>query len=444
MLMKPGTIATRKTNFAGSINDDLALEGALLALEEFVNWERQQRCGMRAACGVQPVADILSRLENPQLQFKSIHVAGTKGKGTVSAFIEGAMAGAGMHVGRYSSPHVECFTERLSLDRRSVPKRSLALAIRKTLEARNKAVRDQSPGSDSTWFDLVTAACFLVLGDDGVDWAVVECGLGGRLDSTNVIDAPVAVITNIDLEHTEVLGSTPAEIAREKAGIIKPESTVISGVLPRSDAGLVIQKRAIDLGCQFSHIPVDGHSVTQQNALLAKAVLDAVESNSDRRLGKIAPLSSFLTPATIKKSALPGRLEYRYARTSSVGLTLKLPVVLDGAHVPSSLELVLAELSQKFGGTPCTVLFGLNSDKDAEGMVDVLARYADSAIMTKTSKRSTDPAALCRIARRRNLVCDCQSDPTLAFEEACRKAENGWVFVTGSLYLIGAVRQLTF
>lgn len=429
-----------------SLDDDGALVAALSALEEFVNWEGQQRNVMRAACSVGPVSDILQRLGNPQRQFNSVHVAGTKGKGTVSAFIEGALAQAGVRVARYGSPHVECFTERLSLNRGRVQKGRLASAIRKAIQARNRAAADGSPGVNSTWFDLVTAACFLILADEGVDWAVVECGLGGRLDSTNVIDAPIAVITNVDLEHTEVLGSTRAEIAGEKAGIIKPGSIVITGAEPQSEAGRVIRSRAKYLDCQYRYVQLAG-SISEQNTLLARAALDAVDIISKGKIGTTSvPLSGLLTPTTMSNCALPGRLEQRYAYISpqDASRRLPLPVVLDGAHVPSSLDLVLAELSKRYDERPCTILFGLNNDKNAEGMIGALAGYATRVIMTGTGKRSMDPAELCRMARLRNVVSDWEIDPKVAFIEACRRARDGWLLVTGSFHLIGAVRSLTF
>jgi dihydrofolate synthase/folylpolyglutamate synthase len=429
-----------------SVDDDAALSGALSALEEFVNWEGQQRNVMRAACSVGPVSDILQRLGSPHRQFKSVHVAGTKGKGTVSAFIEGALVEAGVNVARYGSPHVECFTERMSLNRRRVQKGRLASAIRKVIQTRNRAVVDGSPGVNSTWFDLVTAACFLILADEGVDWAIVECGLGGRLDSTNVIDAPIAVITNIDLEHTEVLGSTRAEIAGEKAGIIKSGSIVITGAAPQSEAGRVIRSRAKYLDCQYRYVQLAG-SITEQNALLARAALDAIDLISKGKIGTTAvPLSRLLTPTTMSNCALPGRLEQRYAYISpqDASRRLPLPVVLDGAHVPSSLDLVLAELSKHYNERPCTILFGLNADKNAEGMIGTLAGYATRVIMTSTGKRSMDPAELCRMARLRNVVSDWDIDPKIALTEACRRVAGGWILVTGSFDLIAAVRPLIF
>jgi dihydrofolate synthase/folylpolyglutamate synthase len=188
-------------------------------------------------------------------------------------------------------------------------------------------------------------------------------------------------------------------------------------------------------------------SITEQNALLARAALDAIDLISKGKIGTTAvPLSRLLTPTTMSNCALPGRLEQRYAYISpqDASRRLPLPVVLDGAHVPSSLDLVLAELSKHYNERPCTILFGLNADKNAEGMIGTLAGYATRVIMTSTGKRSMDPAELCRMARLRNVVSDWEIDPKIALTEACRRVAGGWILVTGSFDLIAAVRPLIF
>ena len=171
--------------------------------------------------GLEPMLDLAHRLGDPQSSFRSIHVAGTKGKGSVSALIEAALVRAGLRVGRYASPHVERITERVSLDGREIDAGSLARALNSALDAYEAAREAKTPAADATWFDLLTAAAFIIFAETKREWAVVEVGLGGRLDSTNIVIGEVAVVTNIGLEHTEILGKTRSAIAREKVGILK-------------------------------------------------------------------------------------------------------------------------------------------------------------------------------------------------------------------------------
>ena len=190
------------------------LAKAMARLDALTNWERRPRATMRV--GLEPMIDLAARLGDPQNSFRSIHVAGTKGKGSVSALIEAALTRAGLRVGRYASPHVERLTERVSLEGREVDEASLARALDSALDAYEAARKAGSPAADATWFDLLTAAAFIIFAETRREWAVVEVGLGGRLDSTNIVNGEIAVVTNIGLEHTEILGDTRAAIARRE------------------------------------------------------------------------------------------------------------------------------------------------------------------------------------------------------------------------------------
>ena len=166
--------------------------------------------------GLEPMQDLAARLGDPQKSFRSIHVAGTKGKGSVSALIEAALAHAGLRVGRYASPHVERITERVSVQGHDVDEPTLARALNRALDAYEAARKAGTPAANATWFDLLTAAAFIIFAETQREWAVIEVGLGGRLDSTNIVDGEIAVVTNIALEHTEILGNTRAAIARRE------------------------------------------------------------------------------------------------------------------------------------------------------------------------------------------------------------------------------------
>ena len=149
-------------------------------LDALTDWERRARATMRV--GLEPMIDLAGRLGDPQTSFRAIHVAGTKGKGSVSALIEAALVSAGLRVGRYGSPHVERLTERVSLDGREIDEATLASALNHALDAYEAARKAGTAGADATWFDLLTAAAFIIFAETRREWAVVEVGLGGRLD----------------------------------------------------------------------------------------------------------------------------------------------------------------------------------------------------------------------------------------------------------------------
>ncbi len=292
--------------------------------------------------GLEPMQDLATRLGDPQKSFRSIHVAGTKGKGSVSALIEAALAHGGLRVGRYASPHVEHITERVSVQGHDVDEPTLARALDKALDAYEAARAAGTPAADATWFDLLTASAFLIFREAAVEWAVIEVGLGGRLDSTNIVDGEIAVVTNIALEHTEILGHTRAAIAAEKVGILKPGAVLVTTLGAEDEAGRVVQARADELGSRVKRMRLDVSApIDQVNFALAAAVLGEL-----RRKGVTArsgePVGAMLLDADTRLAArLPGRME-RF--DVEIG-PRRLPVVMDGAHVPFNIGAVLRDLA---------------------------------------------------------------------------------------------------
>ena len=233
--------------------ENIELAEAMARLDALTDWERRPRRTMRV--GLAPMLDLAARLGDPHRAFRSIHVAGTKGKGSVSALIEAALARAGLAVGRYGSPHVERVNERVSVGGRDVDDRTLARGLARALDAYEAARGERTAAAEATWFDLLTAAAFVIFREAGVEWAVVEVGLGGRLDSTNIVTGEIAVVTNIGLEHTEILGGTRGAIAGEKVGILKPGAVLVTTLDRDDEAGRVVQARADELGCPVVRTP---------------------------------------------------------------------------------------------------------------------------------------------------------------------------------------------
>ncbi|WP_245511406.1 bifunctional folylpolyglutamate synthase/dihydrofolate synthase [Rhizobium leguminosarum] len=396
---------------------------------------------------LEPMRDLARRLGDPQDSFRIVHVAGTKGKGSTCALIEAGLAQAGFSVGRYASPHVTHITERVSIDGRPVGEERLADALGAALAAFKDARREATDGQGATWFDILTVSALLIFNLERVEWAVLETGLGGRWDSTNIVQRDVAVITNIDLEHTEILGKTRAAIAFEKAGIIKRGATVVT-LLPEADeAGAVVSARAAELGCAVRRptVPADA-TIEQRNVALAGAVLDELGKMGVMTKGASAmsePLGEqLLDPSTIEAARLPGRLE-KLAVDTSHGDNAKVNVVLDGAHVPFNLAAVLRDLRQEEKyRAPCIAVMSIADDKDAAGLLSTMTRHDISIIFTTVGARSLSPEQLKTIADTLGLLSIVILDPLEAYQEALAGAtESGaWVLVTGSLYLVGIIR----
>ncbi|WSG75211.1 Mur ligase family protein [Rhizobium beringeri] len=422
------------------------LSNFLAELDQLTNWERRPRGDMRV--DLEPMRDLARRLGNPQNGFRIVHVAGTKGKGSTCALIEAGLAQAGFSVGRYASPHVTHITERVSIDGRSVGEERLADALGAALAAFKDARREATDGQRATWFDILTVSALLIFRSEGVEWAVLETGLGGRWDSTNIVQSDVAVITNIDLEHTETLGKTRAAIAFEKAGIIKRGATVVT-LLPQADeAGAVVSARAAELGCAVRRptVPADA-TIEQRNVALAGAVLDVLGKMGVMTKGASAmsePLGEqLLNPSTIEAARLPGRLEKLAVNVTIGGDNAKVNVVLDGAHVPFNLAAVLRDLwhEEKYRA-PCIAVMSIADDKDAAGLLSTMTRHDISIIFTTVGARSLSPEQLKTIADTLGLLSIVILDPLEAYQEALAGAtESGaWVLVTGSLYLVGIIR----
>jgi dihydrofolate synthase / folylpolyglutamate synthase len=423
--------------------EDRQLARALERLDALTNWENRPRSTMRV--GLEPMLDLARRLGDPQKFFRSIHVGGTKGKGSVSALIEAALARAGLCVGRYASPHVEHITERVTLEGHDIDEASLARALDKALDAYEAASDVGSPAARATWFDLLTAAAFIIFAETRREWAVVEVGLGGRLDSTNIVVGQIAVVTNIGLEHTEILGQTRAAIAREKVGILKPGAALVTSLDADDEAGRVLQARADELGSPVIRPrPGAWATIEEVNVALAGATLDQLGA-----LGVRAPavggaaIGAWLLDASTRLAArLPGRME-RF--DIEVG-PRRLPVVLDGAHVPFNLEAVLGDLATApdLSG-PCVAIVALAADKDANGFVAELGKRASTIVFTDLpgSSRGRAPGELQALAGSLGLKSEAEPDANRAFRRGVELASqsNAWLLVTGSLYLVGAIRR---
>ncbi|HEV8686577.1 MAG TPA: Mur ligase family protein [Gaiellaceae bacterium] len=337
--------------------------GAVAWIESLSPWPEE--------FGLERMHALLAALGDPQRGVRAVHVVGTNGKSTATRIVEALLAAEGLHVGAYLSPHVHGWSERIRIGGEEAD-----------FESAIARVRDEAERLDATQFEVLTAAAFLAFADAGVDAAVVEAGLGGRHDATNVLDAPVVLLTNVGLEHTDVLGSTREAIAREKLAVARQGAIV---VLPDEEFAAVVPH--------------------------ARVVLGGAREAAEAFLGHPVDADVHVT--------LPGRLERRGPDE-----------IWDGAHNADGLDWLLPRLPPG----RYTVVASILRDKDAGAMLDRLARVARRLIATRSTNPRALPAEdLAALAQGRIASVEAVPDPAAALERA---REDPPVLVTGSLYLL--------
>lgn len=364
--------------------------------------------------GLERVQKLLANLGNPHHQVPIIHVAGTNGKGSVCAYLSAVLTQAGYRVGRYTSPHLVDWCERICLNEQPI---SLG-DLQQLLQQVEAAIPPDQPSP--TQFEVITAAAWLYFAQRQVDIAVVEVGLGGRLDATNVCDRPlVSIITSISREHWQVLGSTLAEIAREKAGILKPGGPAVVGLLP-PEARAVVKQRIAELGCsvvwpepardrgagwaeyQGIQYPLSLQGTIQRtNSALAIAALQILQQQGWE-------ISQSVIVAGMAKTKWPGRLQWTTWQNHRL--------LMDGAHNPAAAQVLRQFMDSDLGGIHgIRWVMGMLSAKDHAGIFKALLRPGDCLYLIPVPDQSSaDPEALAKLALE---ICpdlaDCQTYPDL-------------------------------
>jgi dihydrofolate synthase/folylpolyglutamate synthase len=356
-----------------------------------------RRFGMKL--GLEPMRALASRLGDPHEKLRFIHLAGTNGKGSTAAFCESCLRAGGARVGLYTSPHLVSIRERIQIDRVPIAEDDFAQGM----EAVCAAVE-----GEPTFFELMTALALWYFAREKVEWVVWETGLGGRLDATNIVQPEVSIITNIGLDHTQYLGTTLGEIAREKAGIIKPGVPVVSGVA-NSDAAAIIAEESHRMNAPL-HIVED--EIQVRNSGLRDGLQMAQLDGSDYTLGLIgghqvgnaacALTALRLLPEPPPPQAIARGLEMtawmgRFQIVSESPLT-----VVDGAHNTEAMGKLLETwreflASRGRAGERAYLLFASVSDKDISSMARLLLPHvAEVTLARLQNERSADPADLAR------------------------------------------------
>jgi dihydrofolate synthase / folylpolyglutamate synthase len=385
--------------------------------------------------GLDNISTLVAQLGHPQRTFRSVHVAGTNGKGSVTAMTDAALRAAGHRSARYTSPHLVNLAERFVIDGEPVRDDDLIDAIDTVRGAIDQLRGDGSLEVQPTFFETTTAIAFELFRRAGVDIAVLEVGLGGRLDATNVVAPPsllATAITSIDFDHQRYLGNTRREIAFEKAGIIKPGVPVVVGAM-QSDALAAIEAVAAERAAPVIRAgasDVDGMTVglagvhQRANAAVARRLLQQIDAP-----GIAVPAAAIADG--LAHPAWPGRLEVRRFPGGREWL-------LDAAHNPAGAASLASYLSAS--GPPRPLVFAAMRDKDVRGMFAALLPVVSELIVTRASNpRAADPAWLAEQAHIAAPQLPITIVPMLAdaLETAWRAAPK--IVVAGSIFLLGDV-----
>ncbi len=401
------------------------------------------------------VVEFLALLGNPQKSYPKLHIAGTKGKGSVSAILAAVAQAGGCRVGLYSSPHLHTYRERMQIDGEPIPRATMT-ALVEELQPRIAEVEGL------TIFEVTTAMAFLYFAREEVDLAVIEVGLGGRLDATNVITPLVSVITSLSLDHTYLLGDTLEEIAAEKGGIIKPGVPVVVapqtpeaiGVLAeiaaQRDAPLTLVEQTWEWESQTRTLegqrfgierrgtpsPLAGNyelsllgDFQRENAVTALATLDVLRQQGE----------DWVTPASVaaglKATRWPGRMEILHREPL---------IIVDSAHNPYSTQVLMESLHSWFPDKAWLLIYGSSNDKDIEGMLKELLPQSAYVIVTRSyHPRATAPYALADRCADLGYGAEIAVNPDRALEQACRRLQPGMgILATGSIFLVAEMREV--
>jgi dihydrofolate synthase/folylpolyglutamate synthase len=380
--------------------------------------------GMRF--GLDRMHKLMTALGSPQRRFESIHVVGSNGKSSTVRMIAAILERHGLRTGAYTSPHLRSFAERIEVGERPVAGAEFAAAVSRVAHAAELVNRRLEPDDRVTQFEALTAAAYWELARREVEVAVIEAGLGGRYDATNVIPSRVQVLTSVGLEHTRWLGPTITDIAEEKLAVVPEGGVLVTGEL-HPEAEAVAQRVVAERGARLVRAPAAAGeplralgSFQRRNFALARAAAEAFLGELDERAVERAAA----------EVVVPGRLQ----------AVSEAPLVLyDGAHNPTGAEALADALPEVLAGRPLVAVIGVLDDKDAAGMLRALLPRCHRVVFTRSANpRSLSPATLVSLAAKLDgPPAETVAEPHAAVERARELAgPDGAVLATGSIYLI--------
>jgi dihydrofolate synthase/folylpolyglutamate synthase len=387
--------------------------------------------------GLERIRRLVAALSMPQHRFASVHVVGTNGKSSVTAMTAALLEAQGLRAGAYFSPHLERWAQRIEVGGREIEPTAFAAAVERTAQAVEAVDRALEEGEAVTQFEAVTAAAFVALAAARVKFGVIEAGLGGRLDATNVIPSKVTVLTSVGLDHTEWLGESVEEIAAEKLAVLRDRSTLVLGDVPPSVADLAARvvsergARLVAVGDEAdAPLPAPG-AFQRRNFAVAQAAAAAAA-------GRLEPSAVEAVAARLR---LPGRVEV---------VPGDPPLVLDAAHNPQAAAALAEALPEASDGRPVVACLAVLADKDAAGIAAALAPALDAAVATEVDPgrltgvgrpgaRFLDSASLASALRAGGVEgVEAEADPAAALRRAAELARErgGVALVAGSHYLL--------
>jgi len=424
----------------------------MMNYKETIQWlDEFQQYGMNL--GLDRIQHLMRSLGHPEQTFQSIHVTGTNGKGSVCRYIASVLFSEGYQVGLYVSPHLETILERFSVNNTLISEKEFA-SIASLVKQCVDTLLEQ--GITPTYFEITTAMMFLWFAEKQVDYAVIEVGLGGRYDATNIITPLVSVITNVALEHTQILGDTIEKIAYEKAGIIKQNVPVVTAA--EKEALTVIQQEAKNHQAPLSILePISlssgtfdnqGHIIQYKGLYKNHTVkirnlgLYQIENASValRTLEVLQSRGVFLSDDSIEKGMFEMRHPGRMETVSHTPL-----IILDGAHNPSAMKMLSNTMQKVFAKRRIIAVFGVMADKAVDDIIPSLLIIADHIIVTKpTISRAMEPEEI------KDHIMHISQDTSItltktvseAIQQAVNMATNDdIILITGSLYTVGEARR---
>ncbi len=413
-----------------------------------MDYERASFWPYRESLRPERMVDFLSVIANPQNSFKSIHVAGTKGKGSTCVFIAYILQQAGFKTGLYTSPHLQDFRERIRIllpttDNRQpttdfegmISRAALSRQVEK-LKPLIKKFNRHSRYGELTFFEVYTAIAFIYFKDKKIDFAVLETGLGGRLDATNTVDALVSVITPLSLEHADKLGKTLKAIAREKAGIIKNQKQVVISAPQENQAREVIREKCRKTGARLYEVCAKIQPHFRPNLLGRHQLVNAAVATAAVKAlsSKGIKITKKAIQQGLSQTVWPGRCEVIHKKPL---------IVLDGAQNAASMQALKETIKQEFKYKKLILVLGISSDKDIGGICKIICPLADKIILTQAgSLRAADVGVIARQAGRYRKQIIKTRVVQEAKKEAMRMAgKEDLILVTGSLFVVGEFRS---
>ena len=408
--------------------------------------------------GLKNINYLLYLLGEPHKRLKIIHIAGTNGKGSTCSIISSILQSEGYKVGLYTSPHLVNFTERFKINNKPINKEKVCALLEKIKPCVNKVKNTPSYGHP-TFFEVITSMAFLYFFEEQVDFLVLETGLGGRLDATNVCEPLISVITHIDYDHMDKLGNSLKEIAREKGGIIKSGGIVISSeqyeeaykeikviadeknsliysvgkeiifqIITSNLKGVTFDLKGIDHEYKKLHIPLLGRHQAENSA----AAISAVEALKIRGIS----ISEKAIRTGLEKVKWTGRLEVIQNNPT---------LVLDGAHNPNGIKIMRDAMKEIFFYQRLILLLAIFSDKDYKKMIEIIVPEADMVIASQTNNPRATPAQLIAqeaaqyIEQYKIIVTENIPQAIICALENAQ--ENDLIWITGSLYTVGEAKR---